>query len=292
MRVLVTIPHFFDPTIKSGYGSTTAPAAERLASLKACILGLQETVGTRQASLLFMHAPVKGKGANGRLAKVNDFSPAMLDIAVCTTGASHLIGDDLPQGKTFHHVQTGVQPMLLGFACHKVLQEMLGKYDYYCYLEDDLLLSDPLFFVKLKWFTDTFGAAALLQPHRFETSGDPALHKLYIDGPVKKDFTAKWQDISQENKLAGTTLGREFVFERPSNPHSGCFFLNAAQMETWAKAPHFLDGDTSFAGPLESAASLGIMKSFRIYKPAAKSAGFLELRHLANRYLGKRLRLP
>jgi hypothetical protein len=290
MKVLVTIPHFFDSTIKSGYGSTTAPATERLASLKACIQGLQETVGSRQASLLFMHAPVAGKG-NGRLSKVNDFSPTMLDIAVCTTGESHLIGDQLPPGKTFHHVQTAVQPMLLGFACHKVLQEMLGKYDYYCYMEDDLSISDPLFFVKLKWFTDIFGAAALLQPHRFETSGEPTLHKLYIDGPVKTDFSAKWQDISQANKLVGSTLGREFVFERPSNPHSGCFFLNASQMESWANAPHFLDGDTSFAGPLESAASLGVMKSFRIYKPAAKSAGFLELRHLANRYLGKRLLL-
>ncbi|MFZ4774865.1 MAG: calcium-binding protein [Terrimicrobiaceae bacterium] len=290
MKVLVTIPHFFDPSLKSGFGSTTSPAAERLASLSTCIQGLRETVGTRQASLLFMHAPVEGRG-NGRLAKVNDFSPTMLDIAVCTTGTSHLIGEDFPPGKTFHHVQTGVKPMLLGFACHKVLQEMLGKYDYYCYMEDDLLLSDPLFFVKLKWFTETFGADALLQPHRFEASGDPSLDKLYIDGPVKKDFTAKWHDISPENKLVGNTLGRDFVFERPSNPHSGCFFLNATQMEIWAKAPHFLDGDTSFAGPLESAASLGIMKSFRIYKAAAKSAGFFELRHIANRYLGKRLRL-
>lgn len=290
MKVLVTIPHFFDPSIQSGYGSTTAPAAGRLASLKDCILGLQESVGTRQASLLFMHEPVEGRG-NGRLAKVNDFSPTMLDIAVCTTGESHLIGDHLPPGKTFHHVQTAVQPMLLGFACHKVLQEMLGKYDYYCYMEDDLLLSDPLFFVKMNWFTDTFGAENLLQPHRFETSEDPVLHKLYIDGPVKKDFTAKWQDASQHKMVAGTIMGREFAFERHSNPHSGCFFLNTTQMETWAKTPYFLDGDTSFAGPLESAASLGIMKTFRIYKPAAANAGFLEIRHLANRYLGKRLQL-
>jgi len=290
MKVLVTIAHFFDPSIKSGFGSTTSPAHERLGSLKACIHGLRESVGPRQASLLFMHAPVEGRG-NGRLAKVNDFSATMLDIAVCTTGESHLIGPELPSGENFHHVKTSVQPMLLGFACHKVLQEMLGKYDYYCYMEDDLLLADPLFFVKLKWFSDTFGPEALLQPHRFETSDEPTLYKLYIDGPVKKDFTAKWQDISKDNKLVGRTLGRDFVFERPSNPHAGCFFLNAAQMETWAKAPGFLDPDTSFAGPLESAASLGIMKTFRIYKPAAANAGFLELRHLANRYLGKRLHL-
>ena len=52
----------------------------------------------------------------------------------------------------------------------------------------------------------------------------------------------------------------------------------------------FLDGDCSFAGPLESAASLGVMKNFRIYKPAYANAGFLEIRHLHNRYLGVALK--
>jgi len=290
MTILVTIPHFFDPSIKSGYGSTTSPSAARLGSLKACLRGLNESVGSRQASLLYMHAPVEGRG-NGRLANVNNFSATRLDIVVCTTGESHLIGNDLPSGETFHHVKTSVQPMLLGFACHQILKQNLGKYGYYCYMEDDLFLSDPLFFVKLKWFADTFGSESLLQPHRFETSERQPVSKLYIDGPVKTDFTAKWQDISIQKTVTADAMGHMFTFERTPNPHAGCFFLNAAQMETWSNAPHFLDADTSFAGPLESAASLGIMRTFRIYKPAAASAGFLEIRHLANRYLGSRLKL-
>lgn len=290
MKILVTIPHFFDSSIKSGYGSTTSPSAARLTSLNACLRGLQESVGPRQASLLYMHEPVEGRG-NGRLVKVNSFSAVSLDIAICTTGASHLIGNDLPPGETFHHVPTGVQPMLLGFACHQVLKQNQGKYDYYCYLEDDLFLSDPLFFVKLKWFAETFGSEALLQPHRFETSEGEPVKKLYIDGPVKADFTAQWQDISIQKTVTADALGHTFTFERTPNPHAGCFFLNGTQMEIWANSPHFLDGDTSFAGPLESAASLGIMKTFRIYKPAAASAGFLEIHHLANRYLGSRLKL-
>lgn len=290
MKVLVTIPHFFDPSVKSGYGSTTSSATARLASLTTCIRGLQESISPRQAMLLFMHAHIEGRG-NGRLAQTNDFSPQALDIAICTTGTSHLLGSAQSLGDSFHHVETSVQPMFLGFACHQVLKQMLGKYDYYCYMEDDLFLSDPLFFVKLKWFSDAFGPETLLQPHRFETAASGPIRKLYIDGPVRKDFTTKWQDISKRRKLTGDAMGCELLFERPSNPHSGCFFLSAAQMETWAKAPHFLDGDISFAGPLESAASLGIMKTFRIYKPVAASAGFLEIRHLANRYLGNRLKL-
>ena len=262
-----------------------------MATLRACIGGLQESLGVCQASLLFMHKAAEGC-VNGRLAKVNDFSPKSLDIAICTTGAAHLLGDGLLLGKTFHHVKTSVQPMLLGFACHQVLREMLGKYDYYCYMEDDLRLVDPLFFVKLKWFTDTFTSEALLQPHRFETAATPPVHKLYIDGPVRADFSAKWQDITKQKNLAECVMGQKLLFERPSNPHSGCFFLNAAQMEIWVNSRYFLDGDTSFAGPLESAATLGIMKTFRLYKPIGNNAGFLELHHLANRYLNRRLQLP
>lgn len=43
-----------------------------------------------------------------------------------------------------------------------VLKLCLGKYDYYCYLEDDLILYDFWFFVKLKWFNYYVGNNNLL----------------------------------------------------------------------------------------------------------------------------------
>ena len=58
-------------------------------------------------------------------------------------------------------------------------------------------------------------------------------------------------------------------------------------METWSRQPHFLDRDTSFIGPLESAATLGIMRTFRVYKPAVESAGFLEIEHFGTSFLGE-----
>ncbi len=157
-------------------------------------------------------------------------------------------------------------------------------------LEDDLVLDDPSFLRKLRWFCRTFGDDTLLQPHRFETSASGPIHKLYIDGPVKPDFTARWQDVNDRRELRTDFLAEPLAFERWPNPHSGCFFLNAAQMEKWASSPCFLDGDCSFAGSLESAASLGIMKTFRIYKPAFANAGFLEILHRHNRYLGVALK--
>ena len=71
----------------------------------------------------------------------------------------------------------------------------------------------------------------------------------------------------------------DLAFRRPTNPHSGCYFLNANQMASWAARGDFLDRDASWIGPLESAATLGVMKAFRVYKPSPENAAFLEVEH-------------
>jgi hypothetical protein len=289
MRILVTIPHFHNPKGGGAYGSTGAESARRAEALSATIAGLHQNLGPRQAFLYCLHEPVPGRG-NGRLLKVNSQAASGLDIAVCTVGDSHLINNlSVPRGM-YHHQPVNADSMKIGFACQQILQAHLGKYDFYCYLEDDLLIEDSYFFQKLEWFARTFGNENLLLPHRYETAVNEPLHKLYIDGPVKPDFTAKWQDVSDRRELFSEYLGKPISFERWSNPHSGCFFLNPSQMERWTKSPIFQDGDCSFAGPLESAASLGIMKIFRIYKPSMANAGLFEIQHLHNRYLGVALK--
>ena len=289
MRVLVTIPHFHNPKGGGAYGSTGSESSRRVDALSRSIAGLHESLGPRQAFLYCLHDHVPGRG-NGRLLKVNSQAADAVDIAVCTVGDSHLINSlSVPRGM-FHHQPVKCDPMMIGFACQQVLKAHLGKYDLYCYLEDDLLIKDSYFHQKLEWFTRTFGDEVVLLPHRYEISAKEALHKLYIDGPVRPDFTARWQDVNDRRMLNADFLGSEISFERWSNPHSGCFFLNAAQMARWVESPTFGDGDCSFAGPLESAASLGIMKTFRIHKPAAANAGFFELHHLHNRYLGEALK--
>ena len=290
MKILVTIPHFHDAAGSGAYGSTGPESARRAEALTAAIAAIHEHLGPRQAFLYCLHNHVPGRG-NGRLVKVNEQSATSLDIAVCTVGQNHLV-DRLGVPKSmYHHQPVQADPMMIGFACQQVLKAHLGKYDFYCYLEDDLVLGDPYFLAKVAWFARTFGDDTLLLPHRYEVAADGSLHKLYIDGPVKPDFTAQWQDVNDRREVGAEFLGSHIGFERWSNPHSGCYFLNAAQMERWAAAPWFLDGDCSFAGPLESAASLGIMKTFRIYKPSYKNAGFHEIRHFHNRYLGVALKM-
>jgi len=286
-RVLVVIPHFY----ASGtgfYGSTGGNASSRIASLERVISGLHQSVGSRQAFLLWLRQHVPGEG-NGHLINANDDLRSSVDVVICTTGANHLISDLGIPGGLYHHQATASDPMRLGFACHQVLRKALGSYDWYCYLEDDLLITDPMFLPKLEWFVSEHGEETTLSPHRYERTLAEPVHKLYHDGSVRPDFTAAWQDVNDRRFLETHALGMTLRFERWPNPHSGCFFLTSGQMEKWASKPWFLDEDCSFAGPLESAASLGIIKTFRQYKPSPVNAGFLELEHLHPRYLGEAL---
>lgn len=287
-RVLFVIPHFYTPG-NSFYGSTGSNRDVRIRCLERVIGGLHMSLGSRQAFLLWLQQHVPGKG-NGHVIRANEKFSSEVDITICTTGATHLVGELRLHKTHFHHQQTSAEPMKLGFAAHQVLKENLGKYDWYCYLEDDLLISDTLFFSKLEWFIKEFGEEATLSPHRFERSMNEPVQKLYHDGLVRPDFTTAWQDVADRQYLSSEQLGINMRFERWPNPHSGCFFLNARQMEHWASMPYFGDGDSSFAGPLESAASLGIIKTFRQYKPSPANAAFLELEHLHPRYLGEALK--
>ena len=287
-KILFVIPHYY-ASGNGFYGSTGSDPSARIAALESVIGGLHQSLGSRQAFLLWLQQYVPGKG-NGHLIKANEVFSSEVDIAICTTGESHLVSRLGISGKHYRHQSTGAEPMKLGFAAQCVLAENLGKYDWYCYLEDDLLITDPLFFSKLEWFVKKHGEETTLAPHRFERSLSQPVHKLYHDGSVRPDFTAAWQDVTDRQFLETDFLGSSLRFDRWPNPHSGCFFLTARQMERWVAQPHFGDCDSSFAGPLESAASLGIIKTFRQYKPSPSNAGFLELEHLHPRYLGESLK--
>ena len=249
------------------FAGTPAP---RIRAVADCLALLRQQFGRPQCEIEI---------ARRTTIPANHSTAIQLDVVVCTTGPNHLL-DRLPLGPGYFVQQrTAAMPPVLGFECHAALRERLGNYDYYCYLEDDLLIRDPWFFVKLKWFTDEFGDDALLVPNRYELARDRIVHKAYVDGPLQASITEPFQNVSDVPTLEGKVLGRKVMFRRPLNPHAGCFFLNADQMAKWAAQPHFLERNTRFIGPLEGAASLGIMRTFCIYKPVPENAAFLEVEH-------------
>jgi hypothetical protein len=283
MRILAAIPHYFAAAgVPSSdgrpHGSVGRNPGPRLAALSQCVASLYRLFGPAQHIIdqAFRTAPPANQKTAGRI-----------DVVICTTGAHHLLGRlSLPAPSCAQHA-TDCAPALLGFECHHVLQERTGEYDYYVYLEDDLILRDPWFFIKLGWFTAQLGDGVLLQPNRYEVGPLGLVHKAYIDGDLKPELTAPFQDISVAPTATGRLLGTTVEFRRAKNPHAGCFFLNSRQMEAWTRQPYFLDRDIRFIGPLESAATLGVMRTFRVYKPAAESASFLEIEHYGTSYLGE-----
>ncbi|WP_119834131.1 calcium-binding protein [Azospirillum cavernae] len=280
MRILVAIPHFYQATNLGYYGSLGPDHRPRLASLTASLAALHQVFGSAQG-LIF--AP------EHCLRQTNEVTNATIDIVLCTTGNNHL-ADHLPAGLCRHHA-TVASPPLLGYECHTILRNGLGQYDWYVYLEDDIRIEDLFFFQKLMWFQELVGdERCVLQPNRFEVTDTGAVLRLYIDGhPFSRNLVPQQAVGDVPRRIEAPHLGRTIAFQQVPNPHSGCFFLTEAQMRRWAAAPDFLDRATSYIGPLESAATLGLIRHFAVYKPARENAGFLEVRHGDHRYLQRRL---
>ena len=285
MKLLFTIPHFFVRyperfASSRGYGSYRSSPQSRAFSLAELIVGLYSLFGNRTTAT--------------RISEEKQLVPVLfeqnpsyeMDIVICTMQDWHVL-DGLPiEPNMYHHHAVSCEPMMLGFECQRQLAERFGQYDYYCFMEDDLVLQDHLFFLKLAEFNRLYGNDCLLQPNRFELSGRAPFKKAYVDGALHVGETQAFQDVSVDPVLHGETIfGFNTYFERALNPHSGCFFLNAEQMKAWMDSPIFGDESYPYYTPLESSATLGIMKMFKLYKPAGSCHHFLEIRHRDTRFI-------
>jgi hypothetical protein len=97
--------------------------------------------------------------------------------------------------------------MVLGFECQKILKENLGRYDYYCFMEDDLIVHDPYFFEKIRWFNESTDNINLLQPNRYEISMMGKVLKAYIDGDIRPGATENYQNVDKFSEILTEFLG-------------------------------------------------------------------------------------
>lgn len=279
MRILLAIVHYWNPQGGGQHQSLRADPQPRLEALQQQLLCLRR-LGLGQSMLHMQDRAVY---------PANDAFRHSIDVKVITDGEHHVL-DRLsePYQACFEHVPT--QPpngRLLGFECQRVLADNLSaNYDLYGYLEDDLLIHDPCFFQKIHWFSALMGPQCLLLPQRLEFSPVPhRVDRFYIDGPIAE------ADLRPLVPQAGPVrlvqwAGTHIAFEPPLNPHAGCFFLSKDQLSCWVEQPWWQDGDTSFISPLESAATLGIAKTFELFKPCLTHAGWLEVQHYGTSFHG------
>lgn len=276
MRALITIPHYYAASSAS-HGSSSPDPQPRARALTQCLAALHGVFGGSQERWV---------RAGDRLqpAPANQASRVELDIVVCTTRGQHVLDRLMVPPGVYQHHATDAEPPLLGYECHAVLREHLGQYDFYGYLEDDLVLLDPAFFAKLTWFQALAGDACVLQPNRFElVHTTEQIKKVYIDFDLAAAAAHPGAASAWRSQVLGTTL----TLRLAANPHAGCFFLTESQLARWASQPYFLDRATSFVGPLESAASLGVVRTFQVYKPAPENASFLEIQHYGHAWSQK-----
>lgn len=275
MRLIFAIPHYYDPQGGGRHASLSPDPRPRLAALRNCVGALHSLFGAAQYTI-----NIAARSIN----RANAAIPCECEVLVLTTGGKHLLSE-AGLDDSITHVETDAEPKLLGYECAAALRDRIGGYDVYGYLEDDLIIRDPWFFVKLQRFSYEMGDECLLQPNRYEVAPQGAVRKVYIDGDLNPQVTAPFQNVADRPSVSTNLLGVPVEFRRPLNPHAGCYFLNVRQLATWAAQPYFNDRDASFVGPLESAATLGIMRTFRIYKPASHCANLLEIEHFGQQFL-------
>ena len=288
MRILLAIVHHWNPDGGGAHASLRPNPRPRIEALQQQLLALQR-LGSRQAQLNM--SSMSAECANRQLQHE-------IDIKVITDGEHHVLDRlDLPYRSLFQMVITEpLTPKHLGFEAQRFLGSRLGEsYDLYCYFEDDLIINDPWFFRKIDWFRSHVGDDCLLLPHRVEFTHEPCeVDRFFIDGPMEES-DLRYVIPEPGPNLAAPCPGGTVYFESPKNPHSGCFVLHADQLKSWMASRHWLDGDASFVSPLESAATLGIAKTFRLYKPVMAMGSWLELQHWGNSFhslLGKSVSLP
>jgi len=272
MKILLAIVHHWNPDGGGRHQSLRPDPLPRLYALQDQLLALRR-LGVYQGLLDIEQRLV---------VPANQAIRHTLDLRVITDGEHTVLDrlDPLYRAMVEEVATTPETPKHLGFEAQKYLASQGdGGYDLVGYLEDDLLIHDPYFFHKILWFTEQMGPECLLLPHRMELWRTPdQVDKFYIDGPVSQSDLNFLIPEPAEPVAAGLPVG-QVVFESPRNPHAGCFFLTPEQLQRWTKHPSWQDGDCSYVSPLESAATLGLTKVFRLYKPAMANAGWLELQH-------------
>jgi len=276
-EVSVWIAHYFHAGASDQpYGSLRASQRPRralaLARNLAALLALQ-----RQTTEL-----VLSPAAGGWLQATSDGWPApclaevRVEIHVCVLDDCWIQEALAPFAADIHlHRLSGVDPRQLPALTRDALVHAASHADLSIYLEDDLVLQDPLCIDKWLWFSQLTQHQAVLMPHRFEQANPEG--KVYVDGPIDAAYLRElgWPEAPM---LEGCFMAEPAVRLMPaSNPHAGLFAISALQRETLQQRPSLpRDG---FVGPLESVATATVGQCWPIYKPSWPQRQFLQVEH-------------
>lgn len=279
MKVRVAIPHFIrEIQGGGGYGSgrigAQLPRSIALGRCLSALLALRRS----PAETELRHS----SRSIGRIPALPDPDQRVerieLDIHVWTNGAD-LLKDVLAlyaDRISIHAVQLD-NPKLLPIHTRDWLIQQEPIADLSIYMEEDIVISDPLFLDKQLWFLERTDHKAVLMPHRFEPHPSDGEARFLVDGPLPERLICRFH-TPRKNVASGCfrTDLEPVSFDQPFNPHSGCFVVDAEQIRYLRQQTLPQDG---FVSPLETAATLTVLQHFLTLKPSEGHQRFLMVEH-------------
>ena len=277
VRVLVCIPHFFrrassDTGLRNGsnFDSMDLRASQVSYSLKQihAILGpVQFTLGT------------KGRIGNEILEAIPQTTQG--DVIIVSVPGENLI-DELSDGGKLHARLWSGPPRQLGYRCRHIFARYVGKYDLYCFIEDDTAITDPAFFRKIAKFYQTHGEDKVLLPNRYEIFGFQARGwRTYLDRPGFPRFRVPERPGRQTLKLKD--FDGDVLFEKTRESQAGAYVITDTQLRKWMVQPGFAAPSKARldAGydPMELA-MIAMDGLLPFYRPAKSNLDFLQVHHV------------
>lgn len=204
------------------------------------------------------------------------FAHCELTIVIKTVAGRHITAY-LPEYQISSiHVQeeSDCDPMFIGFRAQDELINRFDDFDWFLFLEDDIVIHDSYILEKLEKFNTECGySRAVLLPNRYELW---EVKKSYIDLTIDKKIA--WNGLS--------TVEIEGVkFTECTNPHSGLYCLSKLQMQLWIESGReWKNKNFGFGGSRECAATYCLLECFSLYKPHPSNLHFFEVRHYDTKY--------
>lgn len=284
MRIAIIMAHYFQELANSNIA-----AGSTLQGMERKINAVTETL---HALKLLSQKGTYVTNCSDYIVPINSNCINDVDIFVCTIGEQHILNKLPIPRHYFNRVGfSKVEPTSLTFICQIVLRDLYLKnqdYDFYCYIDDDIVIRDLSFFQKLMWLNKQLdNENILIMPSCYEISRNiyDADFKLYINHEDTDKYNVRrFQNFAENNNFSLEWQGIPIEFSKPYNPYSASYFLSNKQMKKVVSEGKF-DQMISFSDILESGVMTNILDKFIIYKPSLANASFLEVEHYGNAYL-------
>ena len=286
LQVRVGIPHFFRESEEdTRYGSSRKGQRQARGLALARCLGSVLRLRRSSSDAVLNHGQRVINHLDHAPQPLQQADEISIDLHVFTDG-QHRLEEvlQLYRNRVQLHDVVLDNPRHLPLATRNWLITQKPSADLTIYMEDDLVINDPLFLDKQRWFLERTQQRMVLMPHRFEPIAAGPQARLLVDGPLHPEFIGQFC-TPRRHAARGRfdPHGEEIHFDVADNPHSGCFVLGSQQADVLRRNNLPNDG---FVGPLETAATLTVLQHFPVLKPAAPHQGFLTVEHGHPSYLG------